>query len=386
MSVITVRKAHVKRITGKHGDNPDTSIWADLYRIDEYEGPSNPAGSKGEDNTGGSQDTVFILKWQDDPNNDPDPDNGNPARKTETVKIMNPKDHTQVIEVQAITRMNSVSSGFGVVGMYKNSNQDGDDTGRKFQKKRVPSVDVNSSDSRLYMDIEDYYKIYQDQTPNKDVYVDMQFPDQYNTTAQQGFDYEGAVYVSRNKDLEGLFDDSPSDVADTDAVRLDPSQFVINISWGGGHFHHGVLTYTIGVFVFIDPLTEAAVLGTFGTEVEVSTDGSPTDLVPATTIPTTISGGGFSLPPGYSPFIGSAHGGGAAVISDVIAFNSNPPFDEQSIGSNTVNFSGAVIITHRPGTIYDGRIFTVVGVTDVRPQVAYPDGVVLATLELMPHA
>lgn len=252
------RKTHVIRICGTNraGDVLQ-DIWADVERIDVSKNLSS------DDNYQGLERRYL---WMDDPNADDYEPNGNPSRRTEIVKVCDPESNDDVsdpdewIPIPRITSMKMhTSSGDnnyqGRMDRLKNDNDDLINGARVVENRRILHYDTN---------IDDAAQVAFDGDPSLNAFVvpgELYERDESTKDEAQYVEHEIPMYVmARGASASGATNMSPvdnqgkqfkllneylideSEPAKLDKTgqndidppyRLDPFQYIINISFGG---------------------------------------------------------------------------------------------------------------------------------------------------------
>ncbi|WP_050626704.1 hypothetical protein [Bradyrhizobium viridifuturi] len=246
------RKTHVIRILGtnKKGDVLP-HIWADVERIDIAKGKTQTA-------KGWRQGYQDKLLWQDDPAADDYEPDGNPARKTEIVKVCDPtagnvNDPEEWIPIPVIKSMKSrltggadadaTSDNIGHVGHYTSVSEN---QARIVEARRIYHYDTNIDDAasaafdgdpslKAYVVPGDRYTR-DDSSKDESQYVEHEI-----VTYLKGSGNQGDVSARRNQVKllnQYLIDESAPakfDVVGSTGInppyRLDPRQNIINVKF-----------------------------------------------------------------------------------------------------------------------------------------------------------
>lgn len=159
------RKAHVIRYYRKNDDGTkDTTFWIDILRLDKFKMQQRP--------------TYQIVnnvtdKWEDGPDDTPNLD-----RKMDKLKIKNPNDATNIIEIDILRQLKVTNNQTGQATIVSYANGD-DNLKRKSVVKRVQhrELDETQVDVTKPMPWDDYLKAL-DTTgePDSTNYLDVEVP------------------------------------------------------------------------------------------------------------------------------------------------------------------------------------------------------------------
>jgi len=276
---MAARKAHVKRIyavtlgdpadpTSSNTVNPD--VWIDVMRIDLL-----PTVLQGDPTAKMGQITNYRFKWDDDPNSwtnqgDVQQENANPKRRTHQLKIMNPDDDTQFINLWIVDRLTTglfgTDSGIenqGTNFVFNNTpfftNPDnpvnGQPSNRTTSVVRVINNDLggssNAPDMSQGASPVDWETVYlpalQNGTKDDSQHVIVEMADDFKILfgpnagspiplVDAGIMGQVIRYtLPGNRPVENLFDRAGgNDDPKAPAVRLDPLQAIVNVKWGPG--------------------------------------------------------------------------------------------------------------------------------------------------------
>ena len=261
------RKAHVKRIykIDPETEEIDDSIWIDVLRIDRLN-----VAYRGLDSGKTEMATNFRFKWNDDPRDgfgDNQNENGNKTRKTKKLEIENPDDEDQTIDLwivrkAKITTRGALQPGEDLGGTYQtvnwafnNTPREGDEdvpdalpSKRKFRSVKVVNNDLNDLDmerdgpNRGIIDWKTYLEALQSGEIDDSQWLDVEFRLTLELNMGRMLDRCGpgrsqyiltnnvAIEELENSEGEKLFELSDPD-ADPPPLRLDPLQFIVNVSW-----------------------------------------------------------------------------------------------------------------------------------------------------------
>ncbi len=254
------RKTHVIRIFGTNeaGERLE-DIWADVERWDHAK--TVIAGQdKGQWNG-----HVLKFKWLDDPRSDDYNPDGNPARKTEIVKVCDPSNEDDLdnpeewIPIPAIVHMRVVDSKNNFQGQQQKFVVDVEagEFARSVEQRRIEHYDTNiDDDAEAAADADPSLLAYvvtgeeyerDDSTKDEDQYVEHEIVKSYKsagnpTDGGDANDTTGAgMWQGRQTKLKNqyLIDESvEAKLEETGSsglnppYRLDPWQNIININWG----------------------------------------------------------------------------------------------------------------------------------------------------------
>lgn len=232
MPLIAIRKAHVKRVF-----SDDQSAYVDMLRIDEYATVAN-AGSQSTSVSAGditkdlaaNQGALVTLRWQDGPETSMQ-EGFNQNRTYDTIKIANPGNAGQVVSVKAIKTMkmkDSIDDQQQPVLTFKNTIPDSQNHRVVYSKRIVnASVDASIDMTAQTPDWPTYLAALGSQDTSQ--YVDAEIVKRYAFMTSIE-DQQLSITSLNSGTIASLFADTP-DGATLAPVRLDPFQFVVNVSW-----------------------------------------------------------------------------------------------------------------------------------------------------------
>lgn len=249
------RKTHVIRIVGtnKAGDVLQ-DIWADVERMDIIKSATQLSNIDWQ----GHQKK---LRWMDDPDTDEyDPD-GNPARKTEIIKVCDPEsqnvdDPDEWIPIPVIKSMRSRGAGGNIDGLgtmdrfRTGIDNDPTPTTRIVEVRRIPHYDTNIDDrAQAAFDADQSRKAYVvpgvDYEKNAGTKDDAQYVEHEiikfikhrtnETNPEIGGVNRGRQTKLRNQYLIDESDDAKLDTTGASGInppyRLDPYQNIVNVKF-----------------------------------------------------------------------------------------------------------------------------------------------------------
>jgi hypothetical protein len=210
------REAHVFRIQNKVGGAPladgtpsdqvasDDSIWLDMLRLDKVQ-IIDPNAKQGLNQT-----INYILKWQDEADDDP-----NTRRKLKTLKITNPLDPSQWIKLDVIKQMSIIRPN-AKQGLNQTINvvfaNDDDNIARQSDVTTIYNTDVSTLDMSKPVDWSDYQPVLESGEQDKSQSLDVEVPNRFKLNdphASQGLN-QLKTYLLKNKDVVDAINQKPA--------------------------------------------------------------------------------------------------------------------------------------------------------------------------------